>query len=1687
MTKISQWVTTMASTTPGSAVSLVGQGSFLDKTSLHMVGYMGKSPHNISAPHDAWCPVCKTKGQTQALKTYRINFTQSIFLCTNPQCIYPLGYTPLDNIIANTADLKNSSPNKKRKFSDLSSDSLLCKKKPKLDLSILGNSPTVVADPCKSVQTLEHETNLSTSSQDGQTESAGSQVQTVSVTANPSCSSALWDNSSFPELPKEFSNGWTPGQPNGLSAVEDGHQEILQKGDLEVMDTLNNGSVLPPETCLIETEVEKMQEEIRISEMKTTESNVLTFSPDHIQSNGSPLLQNSQSGIILKENCSMDVSVLSNPSDTASDMESELPQSCEFIKDDHCLIEHPKEQKEKMEDEGDEEAASCNTKASLLIQPSPIAISGNPASPERHHEESHQQINFSSLLEISPPTCPEIPVQGNSFGSPDLSESLRLLQEACKMTAASQSQEDVLQKCPTEEGAFIDLVKTVSSLQCPMEEDSEKSSQSASPARESETLFKDLATPMDLTSLTPDGSVVVTEDLSMPVPKLPLVQNCQNTDPEEHSPSHFSQEVLPETQDEEPTLKNPCDGSTASEPSLKDQAAADVAAISLPDTTLTSQITDMASPADNQPVCQPDNGSLDKVCEPHDTSACMRDDCNAHTDTKPLNQMSLPGPKILLQDCLKCHCGMNLQNLCKKPCNDSPLSVPSVEDQAPADAAAIALPHGASTSNMTDDGSAHREDKSPNKMSPTCPQILLKDCLKCHCGMNISYQSSQKTPVKNPASEVGGSLNGVRAITFCENAPAQSDSQKDSNTVSEIEDTTAAPPLHCKQPLSRQKKTSSENTILPDLLLDIQPQHRMEESLSAAPSPAYDAAVTMTLPADVHITKHDMCQNGQVKEGDGILEKEPTEVSRDNSQDDSIVETALNSDGLADSSDEVEERNEDPVEVAPAAKNLRIPERRLQWRNRHSLCWLDCILSALVQSETISHFVAVRRHISKESVICNLFARYDEATTLYMNCIKKRRSELKRPKYDKCLNEVRMEIFEKLKPLLKCHLGKKESPVFAFPLLLKLDPETEKLFMFSFLWQFKCENCGYSYKHKYEKLLITFPKVLPEWHPLNAVHTGPCNRCKSTEQKRAMVLETLNSMFMVHFVDGLPSTDLSKYSFQFKGHSYEVKTIIKYKNKHFSTWISNKDGTWLESDDLRGSFCRRYQKFSVRADDIHIVIWERSEGKTFVEHEPMDVAEQDIELMSENISLNSENSFSTVGATELSQEVAPTVPSVTLDTSDPLAGMEGYAENDVITLTLVEIPLDGNGHPIETPTEFQPAHTSTSLQKENQGNEPHTAELEMSANSQPEGQEHCTLRSPVSSDSNAETVPLKNCSVTLSPFKQSSFKPVPEAIATSTPAQPSCSTKRRMPHNWMTQLLKKDYYKFKSNSFAANNINRMQKTCPPQKVTDLSDAPRKADNFSGFNGRSFSKPSSVFPSNVTDKPSFSVPNEKAAPVVKPPPTQEASGFRTPGSSGLDCGKQLSKEGCSPTEDRIQKLRLKLLKKLKAKRNELTMLEVLSKKQQSGSVGGQANGAPQGGFNRKEHLRDFLQELQEQIDNADNESVCTMSSNTSICSSPGDAEFFAELFSPSPVNNQPHDSKYLEMLADGCGLTAADPKQQTNGHQGDGGVLLSTSGSNSGPTTGSLHSTSDESLNLMSNSTLTALNEDNDYFDFSDYF
>lgn len=63
----------------------------------------------------------------------------------------------------------------------------------------------------------------------------------------------------------------------------------------------------------------------------------------------------------------------------------------------------------------------------------------------------------------------------------------------------------------------------------------------------------------------------------------------------------------------------------------------------------------------------------------------------------------------------------------------------------------------------------------------------------------------------------------------------------------------------------------------------------------------------------------------------------------------------------------------------------------LQWRNMHNLCWLDCILSALVHLETLK-FALAEDYNDGKCLLQKLLTKYNQATVLLNTC---KRSKVK--------------------------------------------------------------------------------------------------------------------------------------------------------------------------------------------------------------------------------------------------------------------------------------------------------------------------------------------------------------------------------------------------------------------------------------------------------------------------------------------------------------------------------------------------------------------------------------------------------------------------------------------------------------------------------------------------------------------
>ncbi|NXB70521.1 USPL1 isopeptidase, partial [Donacobius atricapilla] len=785
----------------------------------------------------------------------------------------------------------------------------------------------------------------------------------------------------------------------------------------------------------------------------------------------------------------------------------------------------------------------------------------------------------------------------------------------------------------------------------------------------------------------------------------------------------------------------------------------------------------------------------------------------------------------------------------------------------------------------------------------------------------------------------------------------------------------------------------------------------------------------------------------------------------------------------------------------------------LQWRSIHNLCWLDCILSALVHLETLKSALAEEYNNGK-CLLQKLVTKYNQASVLLNTC---KRSKVKDvlPKAESQLNEVRHEMFTELQPHLRCELGNMENPVLALQLLFQVDQPAEKLFLHSFSWKFECVHCGHKYQDRLKQTLTTFTNVIPDWHPLNAVHVGPCNNCGNTSQRRRMILEKLPSVLMLHFVEGLPHNNLEKYSFQFEEDIYQITSVVQYQTdkKHFISWSLNPDGTWLECDDLKGPYCKRRKRFEVPPSEIHIVIWEKKAS-----HVPEELNSQFQSKTSEDFPLNNVHSSSTVlhcgfdntvGKTpaEHRKEDSVRTPEkkqqqVAEEQNIVHHGLENLADGDLVTLMLEEVLvdsedkslpngqmvgnnlLDGWGTPqqqepafsLSTPYAGEFAGTSLAMNNESMLHENSSICLPLEdlnlVNITPPLPKKCD---PDACDSspfqindgtnlanrehglnselllNEEFLAVEN-TIQKSPDLKDASKTVVNSKAGSSSGpsnsvQPSHKDQKgRFVGSWVKKLLSKNISFMPSSASVLKN-ERSCKTPSVQKISEVRLPIKGASNFGGFQSRGTKKttetPKLLAPQSnnthpLTNLKGFSqstcLPTANHTTVVGPTWIKSES---TLGTSGKVT--QFSSPGCNSGKaeesdsDKTKKLRLKLLKKLNAKKKKLASLDRLveqmnQEKPVSGDISTPSKTESQ---NDSDLLQSFLRELQYQIDVTGNESEfngnavpgCTGHDNTD--------EILAEILSPTSTVTSLEAPKsedecmYMEMVHSGVATTAPD--------------------------------------------------------------
>ncbi|NXQ14500.1 USPL1 isopeptidase, partial [Peucedramus taeniatus] len=788
----------------------------------------------------------------------------------------------------------------------------------------------------------------------------------------------------------------------------------------------------------------------------------------------------------------------------------------------------------------------------------------------------------------------------------------------------------------------------------------------------------------------------------------------------------------------------------------------------------------------------------------------------------------------------------------------------------------------------------------------------------------------------------------------------------------------------------------------------------------------------------------------------------------------------------------------------------------LQWRNVHNLCWLDCILSALVHLETLKSALAEECNDGK-CLLQKLLTKYNQASILLNTC---KRSKVKDvlPKAESQLNEIRNVMLTELQPQLRCELGNMKNPVFALQLLLQVDQQAEKLFLHSFSWKFECVCCGHKYQDRLKKTLTTFTNVIPDWHPLNAVHIGPCINCGNTSQRQQMILEKVPSILMLHFAEGLPHNNLEKYSFQFEEDTYQITSVVQYQTdkKHFISWSLNPDGTWLECDDLKGPYCKRRKRFEVPHSDIHIVIWEKKAS-----HVPEELNSQFQNKNSEDIPLNNVHSNSTALHCDFDNTVSKTPAvhheehsvrtpekkqqQVTEDKSIVHHGSENLADGDLVTLMLEEVLVDSEDKPLPsgqmvgnnlldgrgTPEHLEPAFSLST---------PYTGEFagtSLALNNKSMLYENSSIcltleelnpvnitapvpkkHDPDSSDSlpsqlndrtnlangehglnselllNKKLLAVENTIQKSPDLRDASKTVVNSPVCSSSGASNSVQSTHKdrkggFVGSWVKKLSKSNFFMLSSASAPKNE--RSCKTPSVQKISEVRLPIKGASNFGGFQSRGSKKttetPKLLAPQSNNTHPlsnfkgfsqSTCLPTASHATIVGPTWNQSEGTLGTSGkvtrfpSPGCNSGKAEESDS-----DKTKKLRLKLLKKLNAKKKKLASLDRLAVEQmkQEKPVSGDVSTPSQTeSQNDSELLQSFLRELQYQIDVTGNESELNANAVPGCTGHDNTDEILAELLSPASTvasleaPKSEDECMYMEMVHSSVARTV--PQEDT---------------------------------------------------------
>ncbi|XP_066506846.1 SUMO-specific isopeptidase USPL1 [Hoplias malabaricus] len=667
----------------------------------------------------------------------------------------------------------------------------------------------------------------------------------------------------------------------------------------------------------------------------------------------------------------------------------------------------------------------------------------------------------------------------------------------------------------------------------------------------------------------------------------------------------------------------------------------------------------------------------------------------------------------------------------------------------------------------------------------------------------------------------------------------------------------------------------------------------------------------------------------------------------------------------------------------------------LFWRNKDNLCWLNALMVALVHLKVLSETVIMTEDFSvKSCIVRNLCSSYKKTCAyvkikeqVYQGNVHVPSDVLQKAEQE--LEALQLSVFQFLQPKLQCELGQEETPVFALPLLLKSDEWAQSLFQHTGQWEFQCTSCHHTLITSTEKTITTFTQISADWHPLRAIHRAQCSKCYNKTQRRRLVFQRLSPVLAVHFVEGLPWRDVSKYSFSFKGMSYDIRIIIQYneKLKHFVTWIHQPNGSWLEFDDLKYPNCKTHRHLTLPASQFHLVFWEaesRSDSQLLKQDTPM-VEFANTSVSFEDVANSVTNDTCLIEAlivNEDENDISSMHSSISNTTL--LDTFEGLSHSDIVTLTLVEVKVDAEGKPLPNSQE------TVALPSESSISEPSVLQPQTSLCQAPAFLQNKTNGSIASTPVPSEMIP-------------------PSVVKPLVPREEHSQMNQHLPtlHTSNTKDSPQQFL-LHSHPSLQSTPHRVtlttSQTKPDLKCEGSEALPAKpAELFDGFRTKNSINP--VFSREVVRQPLTKLSGSNVPLPQKHFSCSSLTDAKIHASEIKSVAKTTTDlPAASPALSTTDALRQKLMKKLKAKKKKLAKLNQLL------------------GKNDKESTpRPDSTNLTSPY------SPYSVTSSTSVYDSSAYDHFFADLLSTSTIssNLSPDSTVLLEMLTSSQGGETSD--------------------------------------------------------------